>query len=282
MNDVGENMSTNQMNENQSQDTDAAPVNDLEVTAEMATDSEMEGSPVSGSDADAQPNEASETPADVSPDIASGDEASGDIASGDEPETMESLMEMYEESFKQFEEGQVVTGRIISIDKNHVLVDIGYKSEGQIRIEEFINEEGNTDAAIGDSVEVMVEFWDDENEVVNLSKEKAEKVKVWDAIKQAYKNEEPIEGVITSRVKGGFSVDVGVQAFLPGSQADLRPVRHLDDIVGGTFKFKVLKFNRKRSNIVLSRRVLMESERESMRTDTLASIYEGKEVEGRS
>ncbi len=256
MNDVGENMSTDQMDERNTQDTDATPVDDYELTAEIATEPEMNPS--------SQPE----------------DNGAGATAGEEPEETMESLMEMYEESFKQFEEGQVVTGRVISIDKNHVLVDIGYKSEGQIRIEEFIDEEGNVVAAIGDSVEVMVEFWDDENEVVNLSKEKAEKVKVWDAIKQAYKNEEPIEGIISSRVKGGFSVDVGVQAFLPGSQADLRPVRHLDDIVGGTFKFKVLKFNRKRSNIVLSRRVLLEAQRETLRADTLASIYEGKEVEG--
>jgi len=262
MNDAGENMSTNQMNENKPQETEAGPVNELDVTAEMGTVSENDSS---SSDEMAPSEKSSES----------------SESSGPEPaETMESLMEMYEESFKQFEEGQVVTGRIISIDKNHVLVDIGYKSEGQIRIDEFLDESGNVVAEIGDRVEVMVEFWDDENEVVNLSKEKAEKVKVWDAIKQAYKEEEAIEGVISSRVKGGFSVDVGVQAFLPGSQADLRPVRHLDDIVGGTFKFKVLKFNRKRSNIVLSRRVLMEAERESQRTDTLASICEGGEVEG--
>ena len=281
MNEAGENMSTNQMNENKPQNTEAEPVNDLDVTSGMETVSKPD-SPSNDEIASPTGSSGSSEPELDSPlndEIASPTESSE--SSEPEPvETMESLMEMYEESFKQFEEGQVVTGRIISIDKNHILVDIGYKSEGQIRIDEFIDEAGNVNAVIGDTVEVMVEFWDDENEVVNLSKEKAEKVKVWDAIKHAYKEEEPIEGVISSRVKGGFSVDVGVQAFLPGSQADLRPVRHLDDIVGGTFKFKVLKFNRKRSNIVLSRRVLLEAERESQRADTLASIFEGKEVEG--
>ena len=197
-----------------------------------------------------------------------------------EAETMENLMEMYEESFKRFAEGEVVKGRIISVDKDHVLVDIGYKSEGQIRIHEFRDETGEIRAAVGDTVEVMVEWWDDENEVVVLSKEKAEKVKVWEEIKETYDNEGTIGGTITSRVKGGFSVDIGVQAFLPGSQADLRPIRNLDEMVGKTFDFKILKYNRKRSNIVLSRRVILEAEREAKRSATLASIHEGKVVDG--
>ncbi|MBV5267300.1 MAG: S1 RNA-binding domain-containing protein [Burkholderiaceae bacterium] len=182
-------------------------------------------------------------------------------------EGMDNLMEMYEESFKRFAEGEVVTGRIISVDKDHVLVDIGYKSEGQIRIHEFRDESGNIVVKTGDSVEVMVEWWDDENEVVILSKEKAAKVKVWDDIKKAHDNDEVIQGIILARVKGGFSVDVGVQAFLPGSQADLRPIRNLDEMVGKTFNFKVLKYNRKRSNIVLSRRALLEQERETKRAE---------------
>ncbi|MGW8187185.1 MAG: 30S ribosomal protein S1 [Desulfobacterales bacterium] len=195
-------------------------------------------------------------------------------------DTMETLMDMYEESFKRFAEGEVVTGRIISVDKDHVLVDIGYKSEGQIRIHEFKDEKGNINAQIGDKVEVMVEWWDDEEERVVLSKEKAQNVKVWEEIKKSYDDEGIIEGVITSRVKGGFSVDIGVQAFLPGSQADLRPIRNLDDLVGKKYTFKILKYNRKRSNIVLSRRAILEEEREQKRTATLAVIEEGKILEG--
>jgi len=195
-------------------------------------------------------------------------------------ESMENLMDMYEESFKRFEEGEVVTGRIISVDKDHVLVDIGYKSEGQIRIHEFKDEKGVVNAEVGDKVEVMVEWWDDEEERVVLSKEKAKNVKVWEDIKKSYDEEGTIDGVITSRVKGGFSVDIGVQAFLPGSQADLRPIRNLDDLVGNAYKFKILKYNRKRSNIVLSRRVILEEEREILRTATLAVIEEGKILDG--
>jgi len=195
-------------------------------------------------------------------------------------DSMESVMNLYEESFKRFAEGEVVTGRIISIDKDHVLVDIGYKSEGQIRIHEFKNEEGEVTAKLGDSVEVMVEWWDDEEERVVLSKEKAANIKIWDAIKTSYDEDGTVEGVISTRVKGGFSVDIGVQAFLPGSQADLRPIRNLDELVGQTYEFKILKYNRKRSNIVLSRRAILEKERESKRAATLASIHEDQVVEG--
>jgi small subunit ribosomal protein S1 len=193
---------------------------------------------------------------------------------------MESMMDLYEESFKRFAEGEVVIGRIISIDKDHVLVDIGYKSEGQININEFMDDSGNIKASIDDPVEVMVEWWDDENEVVILSKEKATKVKVWEEIKKAHDADETVEGTITNRVKGGFSVDIGVQAFLPGSQADLRPIRNLDDMVGNAYDFKILKYNRKRSNIVLSRRAILEKERESKRAETLSSIEEGKVIDG--
>ncbi len=209
-------------------------------------------------------------------------EASDDLQDSmyDGVESMDQLMSMYEESFKRFAEGEVVTGRIISVDKDHVLMDIGYKSEGKIPIHEFRDENGEIQAAVGDTVEVMVEWWDDEDEEVLLSKEKAAKIKVWDEIKRAHDANGTIDGTIVSRVKGGFSVDIGVPAFLPGSQADLRPIRNLDEMVGKTFNFKILKYNRKRSNIVLSRRVILEEEREAARSATLSAIEESKEMTG--
>ena len=214
-------------------------------------------------------------------DKASGDRSSGETLDKDDSmDNLDNLMDMYEESFKRFQEGEVVTGRIISVDKEHVLVDIGYKSEGQIRIHEFKDDDGNIKAEVGDQVEVMVELWDDDEEVVILSKEKAASVKIWEEIKKTYDEDGTVEGVITNRVKGGFSVDIGVQAFLPGSQADLRPIRNLDDMVGQTYQFKILKYNRKRSNIVLSRRVMLEQDRESKRAATLKAISEGKVIEG--
>ena len=201
-------------------------------------------------------------------------------SSHDSGDSMESVMDLYEESFKRFAEGELVTGRIISIDKDHVLVDIGYKSEGQVRIQEFMDQNGNVTAKVGDTIEVMVEWWDDEDERVLLSKDKASNIKVWESIKKSYDEEGTVKGTITNRVKGGFSVDIGVPGFLPGSQADLRPIRNLDDMVGKEYDFKILKYNRKRSNIVLSRRAILEKELEEKRAATLATIHEGKVVEG--
>ena len=221
-------------------------------------------------------SEEEQTPADAEMGMA----ADTALMDDDSDQTMEDLMAMYEESIKQFEEGEVVTGTIISVDRDHVLVDVGYKSEGQIPIHEFKDENGKVDVNLNDQVEVMIEQWDEDEERVILSKEKAAKVKVWEAIKDIHEADGTVEGVVTNRVKGGFSVDVGVQAFLPGSQADLRPIRNLDEMVGKSFDFKVLKFNRKRNNIVLSRRAILESERESKRAATLASIEEGSVLEG--
>ena len=195
-------------------------------------------------------------------------------------ESMEELLGIYESSLSKFEEGQVVTGTVISVGRDMVLVDVGYKSEGQISIQEFIDEDGNVNVNVGDEFEVMIEVWDEEEETVLLSREKAKKVKVWDAIKVIYDDDGTIEGVITSRVKGGFSVDIGLQAFLPGSQADLRPIRNMDEMVNQTYEFKILKYNKKRNNIVLSRRVLLEAERETMRAATLEAIEDGKVMDG--
>ena len=192
----------------------------------------------------------------------------------------EDLMEMYEESFRRVEEGQVVQGRVVQIENEFVLVDIGYKSEGQVPIAEVTRPDGMIDVEVDDTIDVMMERWDDDGGVVLLSKEKASKIKVWEDIKRAYEEDGVVSGVITSRVKGGLSVDIGVPAFLPGSQVSLRAVRDLDPMVGQTFEFKVLKYNRKRSNIVLSRRVILEKAREAKRAETLATIHEGKVIAG--
>jgi small subunit ribosomal protein S1 len=195
-------------------------------------------------------------------------------------ETMEQLLDLYEESFSRYQEGEVVTGRVISVGKDSVIVDVGYKSEGAVSIDEFKDENGEIAVEKGDKIEVMIEFWDEDEEEVVLSKEKAEKQKVWDEIAEIYENDGIVEGVITNRVKGGFSVDIGVQAFLPGSQADLRPIKNMDVMVGKSFKFKVLKFNKRRSNIVLSRRVILESERQEQRSATLEELEVGRVMTG--
>ena len=139
----------------------------------------------------------------------------------------EALMEMYEESIRRVREGEIVQGKIIQIDKEYVLVDIGYKSEGQVPIEEFIGPDGTIEAAVGDTIDIMVERWEDEDGAVLLSKEKASRIRIWDDVKKAYEEDGEVKGVITSRIKGGLSVDIGIPAFLPGSQVDLRPIRAL-------------------------------------------------------
>jgi small subunit ribosomal protein S1 len=192
----------------------------------------------------------------------------------------ESFQELYEESLKSIKEGEVVRGNIIQVTDDYVMVDIGYKSEGQIRISEFTDEEGGVSAKVGDQVDVLLEYHEDENGEIVLSKEKATKIKVWDEISKIYKDDGVIEGRIVSKVKGGLSVDIGVQAFLPGSQVDLRPVRNLDSLIGQQCQFKILKYNKKRRNVVLSRRVLLEKEREELKSDTLDRLEEGKVLKG--
>ena len=176
-----------------------------------------------------------------------------------------SFMELYEESMKSPQEGDLVSGEIVQIDKDFVLVDIGYKSEGQIQINEFLDAEGNLNAVVGDRVDVLLERREDEDGLIILSKEKAAKIKIWDQIRDIYKNDGTIEGRIISRIKGGMSVDIGLQAFLPGSQIDLKPVRDFDSLINTSHNFKILKYNRRRGNIVLSRRAILEEEREPLR-----------------
>ncbi len=192
----------------------------------------------------------------------------------------DSFGKLYEESLKSIQEGEVVKGEIVQIDKEYVLVDIGYKSEGQIRLHEFIDSEGNLTARVGDKIEVLLERREDDEGTIRLSKEKAAKMKVWDDIREIYENNGTIKGTIISRVKGGLAVDVGLQAFLPGSQVDLRPIRDMDALVNTEHEFKIVKYNKRRGNIVLSRRAILEAERLSLREETLSLVEEGKVLEG--
>ena len=176
-------------------------------------------------------------------------------------------------------DGAIVEGTVLSVSKDFATVDIGYKSEGLIPLDEFMKE-GKIEVNVGEVVEVYVEALENESGLVELSKEKAHKLKIWDQISDACERDELVEGVIVSRVKGGLTVDIGVKAFLPGSQVDLRPVRNLEKYIGERYEFKVIKFNKKRGNIVLSRRVLLEKERESLKKQTLDTLQENTSVVG--
>ncbi len=190
--------------------------------------------------------------------------------------------QLLEETSKgpRFQEGEVVEGTIVKTSKDFVTVDIGYKSEGQINSQEFMDAKGDLALKPGEHVLVYIERVEDDEGRLVLSKEKADVLRAWDEISEACEKDELVEGTVVAKVKGGLSVDIGVKAFLPGSQIDIRPTKNLDQFLGKTYKFKIIKFNKKRGNIVLSRRLLMMEERARMKEQTLSQISEGMVVEG--
>ncbi len=198
---------------------------------------------------------------------------------------MDSFAALFEASISGGEfgkEGEIVQGTVVAVQRDNVIIDIGGKSEGMIALSEFDDGSGQVNVKAGDRIDVYIESRENDDGLVTLSKEKADKMKVWDEISGACERDELIEGTISQRVKGGLSVTIkgGVKAFLPGSQVDLRPIRNLDKLIGQTYQFKVIKFNKKRGNIVLSRRVLLEKERDEQKMKTLETLEEGKVVRG--
>ncbi|MDP1830402.1 MAG: 30S ribosomal protein S1 [Archangium sp.] len=198
----------------------------------------------------------------------------------------EDFAAMFEASIKEggrtglVKEGEVIKGTVIRVTAEFAIVDIGYKSEGQVAISEFTSAKGEVAVKPGDTVQVFLESRENDTGMVVLSKEKADKMRIWDEISAAVKGDEIIKGTIVGRVKGGLQVDIGVKAFLPGSQVDIRPVRNLDQYLAKEFEFKVIKFNQKRGNIVLSRRVLLEKQREEQKKETLKNLKEGAIMKG--
>jgi small subunit ribosomal protein S1 len=192
----------------------------------------------------------------------------------------ESFAELFESSSKAIKEGEVTQGVVLSIDEDHVQVDIGFKSEGMVPTWEFMNDDGTMMIKVGDRVDVLIENAEDSEGRIVLSKEKADRLKIWDEISEAYESDQAVEGTIIARVKGGLSVDIGVKAFLPGSQVDLRPVRNLEGLLSQRMDFKIIKFNKRRGNIVLSRRALLETERRKLREETLDTLASGQIVDG--
>jgi small subunit ribosomal protein S1 len=193
-----------------------------------------------------------------------------------------SFAELLDQTYARDEvsEGEIVSALVLAVNKDFVVVDIAYKSEGLIPAQEFPFLNGQPQIKVGDRVDVMVESREDDLGHMILSKEKADRVKIWDDISQACERDEVVVGTVIGRVKGGLQVDIGVRAFLPGSQVDLRPIRNLEKLIGEKFEFKVIKFNKKRGNIVLSRRVLLEKDRQEKRGVTLQTLKEGAVLEG--
>jgi small subunit ribosomal protein S1 len=189
----------------------------------------------------------------------------------------ESLME---QSLRAPRSGDVLTGRVLAVGRDSVIVDINYKCEGQVPLAEFLDPNGEVAVKEGDEIDVYFEGAETENGTVMLSRAKAEKFKVWRELERAFRNETPVEGVILGKVKGGLKVDIGVPAFLPGSHVDVRPARNLDRYIGQRGRFQLLKFNRSRGNVVVSRRSVLERERASLKEQTLKVLEEGVILEG--
>ena len=187
---------------------------------------------------------------------------------------------LFEQSMRAVRPGEVVRGRVVHVSRDFVTVDIGFKSEGQIPVQEFLDRAGAVDVRAGDDIDVYFDGTDSEHGGIQLSRAKAEQFKVWREIEDAFQSDGAIEGTVVGKVKGGLKVDVGVPAFLPGSHADLRPARNLDRYIGQRYRFAVLKFNRARGNVVVSRRSVLEREREALKEETMKVLEEGVILEG--
>ncbi len=192
----------------------------------------------------------------------------------------EHLLAQYENSFKNLQEGQIIRGRVLTVTPSEVIVDIGYKSEGIIPVTEFTDFAGKVMVKPGDAVDVLLERTEDQNGYVVLSKDKAEKMKVWDEVEKSYRSGSTVRGRVIDRIKGGLAVDIGVKAFLPGSLVDVKPVKNLESLRGRDLDFKVISVDKKRGNIVLSRKAVVEIEQEAKKKETLQLLEEGRVLRG--
>ncbi|MCX5862448.1 MAG: 30S ribosomal protein S1 [Desulfomonile sp.] len=192
----------------------------------------------------------------------------------------EDFAELVESSFHKVQEGEVVRGTVVQVTPEFVMIDVGSKSEGQIPLEQFLDEQGTLIVGVGDPVDVFLEDTEESSGQVRISKSKADKIRIWEEIAAICETDKTIAGKVVSRVKGGLQVDIGVPAFLPGSQVDLRPVRNFEKYIGETLEFNVLKYNRKRGNIVLSRRPILEKARDLKKNVILGAMSDSKILTG--
>jgi len=203
-----------------------------------------------------------------------------DESKGAPPGGANEFQALFEESLRSVKPGGVVKGMVVGVTSTHVLIDVGYKSEGQIPLGEFLDRQGNLQVKVGDEVDVFFDSSEGENGGIVLSRQRAESMKIWEEIEKAFNEGKGVEGYIVGKVKGGFKVDVGVPGFLPGSHVDVRPTRNLDKFIGTKDRFAILKFNRARGNVVVSRRAILEKERDALKQEVLKVIEEGVILEG--
>src|SRR5947208_10017192 len=194
---------------------------------------------------------------------------------------MDELLEVYQRKMSTFSEGDIVRGKVLKITPSEVVVDIGYKSEGLLPAGEVTGYDGKVKVKPGDDIEVYVDRLEGNSGYVNVSREKAARMRIWDEIEAAYKNEQPISGRVVDRVKGGLSVDIGgIKAFLPGSLIDTKPIKNLDSLRGHEYRFKIVSFDKKRNNVVLSRRAILEVEQAAQKAETFGRLQEGQITHG--
>jgi small subunit ribosomal protein S1 len=200
--------------------------------------------------------------------------------SPEERQAQEQFIALYDASLRNLNEGEIVPGKVVAITSDAVVVDVGYKSEGRIAKDEFLDVEGNLPVAVGDNVEVLLERTEDVEGHVLLSYTKAAKMRVWAEVEQSFREGRVIHGRVIDRIKGGLTVDVGVRAFLPGSLADIKPLKNLEALKGRELEFKVISLDRRRNNIVLSRKAVLEKEYEQKKAETLEKLREGVMMKG--
>jgi len=192
----------------------------------------------------------------------------------------EELEKLYADTFHSIKEGTILKGKVVAVRHDGVIVDIGFKSEGFVPIEEFSNKEVSS-LQEGSEVEVYVERIEDAEGMIILSKERATKIKVWDTLEEAMQSGSPVEGKVVGKTKGGFSIDIsGVIAFLPGSQVDVKPVRDIENLIGKKIAFKVIKLNNKLSNVIVSRRAVLEQAMQKKKSETIEKLGEGQLLKG--
>ncbi len=203
-----------------------------------------------------------------------------DTSTQKEKTTDEEMKELYETSMRNLQEGNILTGTVINITTDSVIVDVGLKSEGKVLIDEFLDRSGALTVKIGDEVEVMVVGREVKDGLLVLSKQRVDGIKIWHRLDHAMEEGTPVEGNIVSEVKGGFIVDIGVNAFLPISQVDIKPVKNSASFIGRHLKYKVIKVNQKKANVIVSRRMLIEEEKERKRTEFWKNVKEGQVLYG--
>jgi len=203
-----------------------------------------------------------------------------DTSTQKEKTTEEEMKELYETSMRNLQEGNILTGMVININADAVIVDVGLKSEGRVALSEFLDRSGVPMIKIGDEVEVMVAGREMRDGLLTLSKQRVDGIKIWHRLDKALEEGTPVEGSVVSEVKGGFIVDIGVSAFLPISQVDIKPVKNPASFIGRHLKYKVIKVNQKKVNVIVSRRMLIEEEKERKRIEFWKNVKEGQALYG--